>query len=169
MESASHVQPASSTSTARSERRARHKRHAIGLGTVLTVLGLGITLAFNTLGVRDTAHQERETKRATQLSLFTQLDQELNGSVRSLEGLQVNANGHLTTAQRNALHHSYDDLNYMAWLFNNGYLTLPGSKALVFSRLCEGYRNAIYFGDLSRMTEVKKTVGANRYCTGKTA
>lgn len=167
MESASHAQPASSTSTARSERRARHKRHAIRLGTALTLLGLGITLAFNTLGVRDTAHQQTETRRAAQLSLFTQLDQELNGSVRSLEGLHVN--GHLTTPQRNVLHHAYDDLNYMAWLFNNGYLTLPGSKALVFSRLCEGYRNAIYFGGTSRMTEVKKTVGANPHCNGKIA
>jgi len=136
---------------------------------MLTLLGLAITLAFNTLGVRDTAHQATETKRATQLSLFTQLDQELNGSVRSLEGLHVGVSGHLTTAQRDVLHHAYDDLNYTAWLFNHGYLTLPGSKALVFSRLCEGYRNAIYFGGTSRMTEVRKTVGANPHCNGKIA
>ena len=168
MESASHAQPAPSQSTARSEeQRARRKRHAIGLGTVLTVLGLGITLVFNTLGVRDTAKQQTATKRATQLALFTQLDQELNGSVRALEGLSVS--GRLTPHQRNALHQAYDNLDYMAWLFNHDYLTLAGSKQLVFSRLCEGYRNAIYFGDTSRMVEVKKAVGRDPYCNGKRA
>ena len=169
MESASHAQPASSTSTPRSERFARHRRHAIGAGTVLTILGLGITLVFNTLGVRDTAHQETETKRATQLSLFTQLDQELNGSVRSLESVHVGANGHLTPSQRTVLNRGYDDLNYMAWLFNHDYLTLAGSKALVFSRLCVGYRDAVYSGDQGRVKEVKKTVGRNAYCAGKSA
>jgi hypothetical protein len=57
----------------------------------------------------------------------------------------------------------------MAWLFNHGYLTLAGSKQLVFSRLCEGYRIAIFFSGTSRMTEVKKTVGSNPHCNGKTA
>ena len=172
MESASHAQPAPSDSAARSEGRfARHKRHAIGAGTVLTILGLGITLVFNTLGVRDTAHQQTETKRATQLSLFTQLDQELNGSVRSLQSLlgSYDVSKPLTRAQRNVLHRAEDDLNYMAWLFNNDYLTLAGSKQLVFSQLCEGYRSAIFFGGTSRMTEVKKTVGANPHCNGKSA
>jgi hypothetical protein len=137
---------------------------------VLTLLGLGITLAFNTLGVRDTAHQQTETKRATQLALFTQLDQELNAAVRSVDSLgSLPLNKPLTRTQRDVLHRDYDDLNYMAWLFNHDYLTLAGSKALVFSRLCVGYRDAIVLGDRSRMTEVKKTVGANRYCIGKTA
>jgi hypothetical protein len=134
---------------------------------VLTILGLGITLVFNTVGVRNTAKQQTETKRATQLALFTQLDQQLDGSVRALEDLNVN--GHLTQHQRDVLHHAYDDLNYMAWLFNHGYLTLEGSKALVFSRLCHGYKIAIFFGGTSRMREVKKTVGANPYCNGKKA
>jgi hypothetical protein len=134
---------------------------------VLTIVGLAVTLAFNTLGVLDTARQQTETKRATQLSLFTQLDQQLDGSVRALEGLNVN--GHLTPHQRDVVHHAYDDLDYMAWLFNHGYLTLEGSKALVFSRLCEGYRIAIFFGGTSRMKEVKKTVGSNPRCNGKIA
>ncbi|HEX6460690.1 MAG TPA: hypothetical protein VF032_17355 [Thermoleophilaceae bacterium] len=167
MESASHAQPAPSQSTARSDRRwSRHKRHAIGAGTVLTILGIAITLVFNTLGVRDTAKQQTETKRATQLALFTQLDQELNASVRDLE---LTVNGRLTSHQRNVLNRAYDNLNYMAWLFNHDYLTLAGSKALVFSRLCEGYRDAVYSGDQRSMSEVKKTVGRDPYCTGKTA
>ena len=167
MESASHAQPAQSQSAARSEKRwARHKRHAIGAGTVLTILGLGLTLVFNTMGVRDTAKQQTETKRATQLALFTQLDQQMNASVRDLE---LTVRGHLTSHQRNVLNSAYDNLNYMAWLFNHDYLTLAGSKALVFSRLCEGYRDAVYSGDKGRMTEVKKTVGREPYCTGKSA
>ncbi len=169
MESASHAQPGQSQSTARSDKRwARHKRHAIGAGTVLTILGLGITLVFNTLGVRDTAKQQTETKRATQLALFTQLDQELDASVRAIDGLSVRA-GHLTTHQSGVLQHAFDDLNYMAWLFNHDYLTLAGSKALVFSRLCVGYRDAVFSGDKSQVAEVRKTVGSNAYCTGKSA
>ena len=133
---------------------------------MLTILGLGITLAFNTMGVRDTAKQQTETKRATQLALFTQLDQELNASVRDLE---LTVKGHLTSHQRDVLNGAYDNLNYMAWLFNHDYLTLAGSKALVFSRLCEGYRDALYSGDKSSMKEVKKAVGSSSYCNGKSA
>jgi hypothetical protein len=132
---------------------------------VLTILGLGITLVFNTLGVRNTARQQTETKRATQVALFTQLDQQLNSSLRAIDG--INVNGHLTRHQSDMLNHAYDDLNYMAWLFNHDYLTLAGSKQLVFAGLCHGYKAAIFFGDTSSVKEVKKTVGSNPHCNGK--
>ena len=167
MESASHAQPApSEPAAAHSEaRRARRRKHAIRGGTALTVIGLAITLVFNTMGVRDTANQQKRTREAAQLSLFTQLDQELDSSVSALRSVTLSA--HPTQRQQAVLDRAYDDMNYLAWLFNNGYLTLPGTKELVFDRLCRAYRSAVFLGDSSSLREVKETVRSAPRCLGR--
>jgi hypothetical protein len=162
---ASHAESVESARPAASskERRAKQKRHAIGVGTVLTVIGLAITLVFNTLGVRDSARQQKRTREATQLSLFTQLDQELNGAVAAVNSTRINA-FHPTPQQRAQLDRAYDDLNYMAWLFNNDYLTLPGTEDLVLNRLRCVYKVAAFLGETRRLPEVRKAVGPKPVC-----
>jgi hypothetical protein len=165
VESASHAESAGSGRAAASseERRARRKRHAIGAGTVLTAIGLAITLVFNTLGVRDSARQQKRTREATQLQLFTQLDQELNSSMAVLT-TNKSLDLHPSPQRQAQLNRAYDDLNYMAWLFNHGYLTLPGTQELVLNRLRCVYKAAALLNETWRLPEVRRAVGPNPPC-----
>jgi hypothetical protein len=117
---------------------------------ILAGVSLAVAITFNGLQVRDSAEAQRQTKLATELGLLTQLQNQLNESVyarvqftsefrqlRSGKRQQLSRPAYRATAIEAA------NMSYMAWLFNSGYLTTPGSDTLWGPRMLCEYRQAL--------------------------
>jgi hypothetical protein len=116
---------------------------------IVAGLSLAVALVFNGIQIQAGAEAQQQAKLATELSLLTQLQNEMSESVyarvrftpefhqlRSGERLQLSRPAYRATAIEAA------DMDYFAWLFNNGYLTAPGSDALWGPRMICEYRRA---------------------------
>lgn len=125
--------------------------------TLLGVVGLLVTLLFNTLAVRESARQNVTARETSQISLLTQLNSNASDSERA-----INATGapdklcgppappdDRTDA---ALLAGLDYYEYLAWLFNHDRMTVTGSRVFFAPRLIEGWRLGQHFygGDLVR-------------------
>ncbi|HET6999207.1 MAG TPA: hypothetical protein VFI03_11510 [Solirubrobacterales bacterium] len=117
---------------------------------ILAGVSLAVAIGFNGLQVRDSAEAQRQAKLATELGLLTQLQSQMNESVyarvqftpefralRSGKRRQLSRPAYRATAIEAA------NMDYMAWLFNNGYLTTPRSDALWGPRMLCEYRRAL--------------------------
>jgi hypothetical protein len=131
---------------------ARQKAWWRDVATVLGVLGLLITLIFNTLGVweqlaqsRRDAKQAAETRRHTQIGVLTQLASEARTSERvitssRLPDLRCDSNyrvSDLTPADYAALDDALGVYDYMAWLFNARHLTQRSARQLWAPRIID--------------------------------
>lgn len=116
---------------------------------IIAGLSLAVAIGFNGCQISASAEAQRQAKLATELGLLTQLQDQLNESVyarvrftpefrqlRSGERLQLSRRAYRATAMEAA------NMDYMAWLFNNGYLTAPRSDALWGTRMICEYRRA---------------------------
>lgn len=114
----------------------RRRPRLIDISTLTAVAGLAVALVFNALQVRDSAKQERETRQATQLELLT----ELNGLVTPFQTKVVplspefrraeDGNGSLSNSTNANFAATLTNLNYLAWLFDNGYVAIPAARQL---------------------------------------
>jgi hypothetical protein len=115
--------------------------------TAAAVIGLFVTLGFNTVGVWREVEESRETRRVTQVNLLTQLDATVNQAEQALnaaQGLESRCDRHATyslergeTARLFAALHYYD---YMSWLFNEEHLTLRAAEAYWAPNMLDAYR-----------------------------
>jgi hypothetical protein len=118
--------------------RRRPRLHWPAIGSLLAVASLVAALVFNGLGVRDSARQQRASARqesqaraATQLQLLTQLNAVVNDADLQIVGVLNRSNKPhvgLSDHERALLDHALGDFDYVAWLFENGYLTLEPAK-----------------------------------------
>jgi hypothetical protein len=125
---------------------------------IIAVLGLVVTLLFNTVGVwaqyaqsRTDAKRALETRRFTEIGMLTQLSSEARASQRAIStsnlvrlSCQKNPNHSRFAASPDdaALEQALGVYDFMAWLFNSGELDMPSARAMWGPRLDEAARMA---------------------------
>jgi hypothetical protein len=112
------------------------------------MLSLVGALVFNGVQVRSSASSQRQSKLATELGLLTQLQAVINQSVysrvpyaRQFRELRHGRRTRLTKAAYRSTAEEASNMDYFAWLFNNGYLTARDADRLWGPRMiCEWKR-----------------------------
>jgi hypothetical protein len=123
------------------------------VATVVGILGLLITLAFNTLGVREQAKQARQTRTDTQIGLLTQLNDLVDASDRAINGTRAPTYrckpwAHtLTRSERAAVLAATQYYDYLAWLFNQGHISMPSARAYWSRSMLDAYELAAAYND----------------------
>jgi hypothetical protein len=122
-------------------------RHA---ATLLGVLGLLVTLVFNTLAVRQSAQQDNEARETAQIGLLTQLNSNASESEAAINRTPAPATlcepaAPLDPPDDAAVHAALDYYEYLAWLFNHGRLTVSDSRAFFRGRMTDGWRLGRHF------------------------
>jgi hypothetical protein len=115
------------------------------VSVAIAAIGLVAALVFNGLQVRDSAEAQRQAKSATELGLLTQLQGVMSESLYSrvpykeqFRRLRAGLPGRLTPAAYRVMVEEASNMDYFAWLFNEGYLTAPGADELWGPRMiCE--------------------------------
>ena len=118
--------------------------------TLLGVIGLLVTLVFNTLAVRQSAQRDREARETAQISLLTQLNSDASDSDSAINKTTVPDARCDTIAPLDgpggvALHAALDYYEYLSWLFNHGRLTVGDSRAFFGKRMIDGWRLGHHF------------------------
>lgn len=114
--------------------------------TLLGVIGLFVTLVFNTLAVRQSAEQDHQARETAQIGLLTDLNAKASDSEREInetrapEGLCDASPTPLDAADEAALRAALDYYQHLAWLFNHGRLTVTGSRDFFAGRMIDGWR-----------------------------
>jgi hypothetical protein len=118
--------------------------------TLLGVLGLLITLIFNAIGVWKGAQQDEQRRETEQIGLVTQLQSSAidteravvaggaAGDAQCAGGLEGSLDAEDAADLRATLGY-YENL---AWLFNDGRLTVKGSRRFFSVRMIDGLRLA---------------------------
>jgi hypothetical protein len=113
---------------------ARSLRWWRDIATVVAILGLFVTMVFNTLGVRQSAASAKATRAATEISVLTSLSSFLEANDARL------ATPHIEAARCDSLVHplspherlqvlaTLDGFDYLAWLFNQPDWRLDRAK-----------------------------------------
>jgi hypothetical protein len=110
------------------EGAARRSRRDIT--TLLAVLGLFVTMVFNTVGVWQYVAQTKRDRVASELGLLTQL----NGLARQAEGRLTGVRDAVCSARRPkprdgaALIEAAQYYEYLAWLFNAHHVTMREAR-----------------------------------------
>ena len=116
------------------------------VGTVTAVLSLVAALVFNGIQVRNNGHQQRASREATELQLLTQLNGVVNDATLGISGVLNRANKTslaLSSRERALLDHALGEFDYVAWLFENRFLTLPAAKRYWLNALGCAYHSAL--------------------------
>ena len=118
--------------------------------TLLGVIGLLVTLVFNTLAVRQSAQQDNEARETAQISLLTQLNADASASESAINQTSVPDARCETIAPLDrrgdvALRAALDYYEYLSWLFNHGRLTVRDSRAFFGKRMIDGWRLGRHF------------------------
>jgi len=118
--------------------------------TLFGVLGLLVTLFFQTLGVWEGAGDDRASREAQQVGLLTSL----NSSATSAES-DINdtvdldkvcdENPGVTDDESRALNAAIEYYEYLAWLFNSGRLDIEGARSYFAPRMIDGWKIARAF------------------------
>lgn len=127
---------------------ARKEKWAAWSG-VIAALSLVVALAFNGIQVHDSTVAQRQSKVATELTLLAQIQSAMTSSMysrvpyvkqfREIKAKDRNALGpraYRVTSEEAA------NMNYFAWLFNNGYLNAKGADELLGPRMICEYQQA---------------------------
>jgi hypothetical protein len=137
--------------------------------TLLGLVGLLVTLAFNTLAVRQSAQQDREARETAQISLLTQLNSNATDSERAISETDApdmicSAPEQLSRHDNASVHAALDYYDYLAWQFNHGRFTVAGSRGFFGARMIDGWRLGRHFlGEIemrSRYGELERFVRA---------
>lgn len=116
---------------------------------IVAAASLFVALVFNGLQVRDSAHAQNQARLATQLGVLTQLQNVMSESVyrrvrfaKQFRELRAGLRGGLTSPAYKATVEEAANMDYMAWLFNNGYLSVEGADQLWGPRMVCEYEKA---------------------------
>jgi hypothetical protein len=130
-------------------RRYIGKIDSTAASTLIAAVALAAGLVFNGVQVRDGAATQRQARVATELGLLTQLQGTLSQSVYSrvpyeqqFRELRLGYRRELTAPAYRATAEEAANIDYFAWLFNNGYITTPGSERLWGPRMICEYQHA---------------------------
>jgi hypothetical protein len=125
------------------------RRHIIDISALTAIASLVVALIFNGLQVRDSADQARQAKLATELQLLTQLNglvtqSEVTFNPRSSEIVRAELrNGQLSNKTNAELGMTLKNLDYLAWLVNNGFIRVAGARQLWARRMKCLYATAV--------------------------
>ena len=136
----------------------RRMRNWEAISAIIALLGLIAALIFNGIQAADSADAQRQTQHATELSqqateltLLTQLQSMLNDSVYArtpyasqFQALRAGRLNKLAAQPYQAVVREASDMDYLAWLFNQGYLAVPGADRLWGPLMVCEFKNAIY-------------------------
>lgn len=132
-------------SDSNAETRARKTNWAV----IVAAASLVVALAFNGLQARDSAHAQNQARLATQLGVLTQLQNVMSESVyrrvqfaKQFKELRAGRRGSLTPAAYQATVEEAANMDYMAWLFNHGYLSVEAADQLWGPRMVCEYEKA---------------------------
>lgn len=129
--------------------KASRRRHIIDISAITAIASLVVALVFNGIQVRDSADQARASRQATELGLMTQLNEivaQAESSVSPLDREFRQAELHyqylsFRTAGQFAV--TLKNLDYLAWLYNHGYVAIPGARQLWEQRMKCMYATAV--------------------------
>jgi hypothetical protein len=118
--------------------------------TLLGVVGLLVTLAFNTVAVRQSARQDVEARETSQIGLLTDLNSNASDSERAINDTGAadklcDPPEPLDDRSSAALLAGLDYYEYLAWLFNHRRVTVTGSHVFFAPRMIEGWRLGRHF------------------------
>jgi hypothetical protein len=97
---------------------------------LVAILGLLVTMIFNTLEVRRQATQATRERVAAELALLTQLSGVARQAEARLTSVRIRAckGKGPSPAGRIALIEAAQDYDYLAWLFNHGHLEMASAR-----------------------------------------
>jgi hypothetical protein len=119
------------------------------VSAITAIASLVVALVFNGLQVRDNAEEAGATRRATELQLLTQLnalvaESEAKVEPQSSEIVRVEREGgELSTSTGRDLGTAIKDMDYLAWLYNNDFVAIPGARELWRRRMTCVYVTAV--------------------------
>jgi hypothetical protein len=119
---------------------------------VTAVASLVLALVFNALQVRDSAQQARENKQATELQLLTQLnglvaESQVTVDPLSREFRRAEGAGVLSAKTNASFGQVLKNMDYLAWLFDDGFIAIPGARHMWQRRMECLYSTAILVYD----------------------
>jgi hypothetical protein len=125
--------------------RTAAKEHWAALSVVVAVLSLAAALVFNGLQVRENAKSQTQAKVANEVGLLTQLQNTMRESLygttpyrAEFDRLRQEGVAALSPAAYQVMAEESSNMEYFAWLFDNGYLTASGASELWGPRMiCE--------------------------------
>jgi hypothetical protein len=126
--------------------------------TALSAVVAAIALVFSANQIREGADAQSQTKRATELGLLTELQSVLSQSTyqrvpyeRQFVELRAGKRARLSPAAYRAAAEEAANMDYVAWLFNNGYLKAQDAEQLWGPRMICEYKRvfAPAFADAS--------------------
>ena len=121
------------------------------VATLVGVAGLAATLVFNTLAVRTSAQQNRQSRETAQIGLLTTLNSNASDSERAInqthavDDLCDDTPPPLDDTADAALRAGLDYYEYLSWLFNHDRLTVTDSRAFFGMRMIDGWRLGRHF------------------------
>jgi hypothetical protein len=128
--------------------RSRREKWAAWSG-IVAALSLAAALVFNGIQTHDSAVAQRQAKLATELGLLAQIQSVMSESVYSrvpyvaqFRELRAGRRGALGGRAYRVTAEEAADMNYFAWLFNNGYLNASGADELLGPRMICEYQQA---------------------------
>ena len=142
------AQPAAAPTDAPTAARSR-RRHIIDISAITAIASLVVALVFNGIQVSDSADQARASRQATELGLLTQLNGIVAQSEATVSPLDnefkqtEELNRQLSAKTEASLAVTLKNLDYLAWLFNNGFVSIPGARALWGRRMECMYATAV--------------------------
>jgi hypothetical protein len=100
------------------------------IGTVIAVVGLLVTLGFNTGGVWMQLAQSEQAQDDLALGLLTNLNGIAHQAERQLAGVRSSlCDGRVaSTKDEAALIEAAQNYDYLAWLFNDGHIDMPSAR-----------------------------------------
>ena len=113
-----------------------HRRRIVNISALTAVASLIVALIFSAIQAHDTASQARDTRIATELQLLTQLNGLVTQSQTTVDPLSSeflraeSGSYQLPKAINTAFNATLKNMNYLAWLFNSGFITVPGARQL---------------------------------------
>ncbi len=109
---------------------------------ITTSIVLIVSLGFNSFFSMIFSETNKEIKLGTELTLFTQTYQLARKSAASFfqthhDEIEAYLSGKagMSTAMHGQLVQMLDDIEFLAWLLNNGYITLKGANELLSSQM----------------------------------
>jgi hypothetical protein len=130
--------------------------------TRLTVLGLLVTLFFNTLAVTQGARDAKRSRETEQIGLLTQLNSDATDAEAAINATPAPhkpCNGRsdqstLNTKDDAALRDAVHDYEYLAWLFNHKRVTVGDARVFFGGRMIDGWRLARRYLGHAELTRV---------------
>jgi hypothetical protein len=114
------------------------------------IASLVVALVFNGLQVRVSAEEAGATRRATELQLLTQLDAlvaesqaKVEPQSQEIERAERDETVELSASTYQHLGTVVKEMDYLAWLYNNHFVAIPGSRELWSRRMTCIYVTAV--------------------------